>query len=79
MLLVQTRGAGTQIRTITLEKGIRDRFDISENKCALLVNCLSVREEGSLWIFVLFFVSDKDEVIEDVQGIRGCISNDFVL
>ena len=46
---------------------IRDRFDISENKCAGLVNCLQVREEvGSLralFCFVFLFVADKDRAV----------------
>ena len=56
VMLVQTSGAGIQIRTVALKMEIRDRFDISENKCAGLVNCLQVREEvGSLRFFFFFF------------------------
>lgn len=47
VILVQTRGAVIQIRTVALEMKIKDRFDISENKYAG-VNCLQMREKGSL-------------------------------
>lgn len=50
VLLVPTR---TQIRAVALEMETRDRFNILENKCAGLVNCLQVREEeGSLRFFL---------------------------
>ena len=52
---------------MALKLEIRDRFDISENKCAGLVNCLQVREEvGSLralFCFLFLFVADKDRAV----------------
>lgn len=52
-MLVHTRGAVTQIRTVAWEMKIKHGFDISENKYAG-VNGLQVREKGSLRVFFFF-------------------------
>ena len=52
---------------MALKLEIRDRFDISENKCAGLVNCLQVWEEvGSLralFCFLFLLLADKDRAV----------------
>lgn len=52
---------------MALKLDVRNRFDISENKCAGLVNCLQVREEvGSLRVlfcFVFLFAADKNRAV----------------
>lgn len=57
-MLVQTRGAATQIRTVALETKIKGRLGISENKYTG-VNCLLADEETGK-LKDSFFLDDKD-------------------